>query len=59
MLWVDTKELPGNKVLVHPKYSGNDFPYYFEVAEGKQLFVPFDIQLCEQKGYEAHDLDRL
>lgn len=39
-LWMNTKKLPGTKELVHPKLAGNDFPFYVEVMEEKQIVVP-------------------
>lgn len=37
---VDIKELPRTKVIVHPKFTGSNCPFYFEVTKGKQI-VPY------------------
>lgn len=37
ILWADAKELPGTKVLVYPKYVGNDFPLCLKILKGEQI----------------------
>lgn len=49
MQWVDTIELHGSKVLVHRKFAGYNFAFYFEVTEGKQIIVHIDDSRVNKK----------